>query len=345
MRPLLPIVAGIALAVTAIGSRAQDITGAGATFPAPVYAKWAEAYKASTGKSLNYQPIGSGGGIKQIQAKTVDFGASDDPMKGDELARGGLVQFPAVVGGIVAVVNLPELKPGQMKLNGKVLADLFRGAIRTWNDPAIASLNPGLKLPATAVTVVYRSDSSGTTAGFTNYLAQVSPEFRQSVNEGKTVNWPTGLGGKGNAGVSANVVKIAGAIGYVEYAYAKQNRMAHVAMVNRAGKTVEPDDTTFAAAAAAADWNSAPGFGVNLNNQPAPDAWPITSATYILMHKAADKPERSREVLKFFSWALASGQKLAVDLDYVPLPAPVVKLVEKAWTEIRDPSGKAVAAN
>ena len=215
MRPFLPIFAGIALAAVATTAPAQDITGAGATFPAPVYAKWAEAYKASTGKSLNYQPIGSGGGIKQIQAKRVDFGASDDPMKGDELARGGLVQFPAVIGGIVAVVNLPELKPGQMKLTGKVLADLFRGSIKTWNDPAIASLNPGLKLPATAVTVVYRSDSSGTTAGFTNYLAQVSPEFKQSVNEGKTVNWPAGLGGKGNAGVSASVFKTAGAIGYV----------------------------------------------------------------------------------------------------------------------------------
>ena len=296
----------LACAVLAVSCSvaAAQITGAGATFPAPVYAKWAEAYKTATGVSLNYQAIGSGGGIKQIQAKTVDFGATDDPMSADDLAKNGLVQFPAVIGGVVPVVNLQGVKPGEMKLNGTVLADIYRGQIKAWNDPAIVQLNPGVKLPSTAITLVYRSDSSGTTFVFTDYLAQVSPAFKAAPGSGKTVNWSSGIGGRGNAGVAANVSKIDGAIGYVEYAYAKQNKMIHAAMVNRDGRTVQPDDTTFAAAAARADWKSAPGFGVNLNNQPGAEAWPMTSATFILMYRAAADAKRSAEALKFFKWAL-----------------------------------------
>jgi phosphate transport system substrate-binding protein len=342
MKSIVSIIACGALAALAAGASAQEITGAGATFPAPVYAKWAEAYKAASGRQLNYQAIGSGGGIKQIGARTVDFGASDDPLSGEELSKGGLVQFPAVIGGVVAVVNLPDVKPGQMKLSGKVLGEIFRGAVRNWNDPAIAALNAGVKLPATAITLVYRSDSSGTTAVFTDYLAEASPEYKQAVGAGKTVNWPSGVGGKGNAGVAANVTKIAGAIGYVEYSYALQNKMTHVALVNKAGKTVQPDDKTFEAAANGADWSSRPGFGISLNNQAAADAWPITSATFILLHKTAEKPERTREVLKFFQWAFANGAKLAVELDYVPLPAAVTKAVEASWKEIKDAAGKPV---
>jgi phosphate transport system substrate-binding protein len=252
------------------------------------------------------------------------------------------VQFPAVIGGVVPVVNLQGVKPGEMKLNGTVLADIYRGQIKTWNDPAIAQLNPGVKLPSTAITLVYRSDSSGTTFVFTDYLAQVSPAFKAAPGSGKTVNWPAGVGGRGNAGVAANVSKIDGAIGYVEYAYAKQNKMIHTAMLNRDGRTVQPDDLTFAAAAARADWRSAPGFGVNLNNQTGAEAWPMTSATFILMYRAAGDAKRSAEALKFFRWALNNGQKLAVDLDYVPLPPDVVKLVEGSWNEIRDSAGKPV---
>ena len=336
------LLASGALALGLASAQAAEITGAGATFPAPVYAKWAEAYKAATGHSVNYQAIGSGGGIKQINAKTVDFGASDDPLKGPDLDKNGLLQFPAVIGGIVAVVNLPGVQPGQMKLTGEVLADIYRGAVTKWDDAKIVALNPGVKLPSSAITLVYRSDSSGTTAGFTDYLAQVSGAFKSEIGAGKTVDWKAGVGGKGNAGVAANVTKIAGAIGYVEYAYAKQNRMTHTAMVNRDGKTVQPDDKTFASAAANANWNAAPGFGVNLNNQPGDQAWPMTSASFILMHKTAEKPARSLEALKFFQWALNKGQNLALELDYVPLPATVVKQIEASWKDIRDASGKPV---
>jgi phosphate transport system substrate-binding protein len=336
------LLASGALALGLASAQAAEITGAGATFPAPVYAKWAEAYKAATGHSVNYQAIGSGGGIKQINAKTVDFGASDDPLKGPDLDKNGLLQFPAVIGGIVAVVNLPGVQPGQMKLTGEVLADIYRGAVTKWDDAKIVALNPGVELPSSAITLVYRSDSSGTTAGFTDYLAQVSGAFKSEIGAGKTVDWKAGVGGKGNAGVAANVTKIAGAIGYVEYAYAKQNRMTHTAMVNRDGKTVQPDDKTFASAAANANWNAAPGFGVNLNNQPGDQAWPMTSASFILMHKTAEKPARSLEALKFFQWALNKGQNLALELDYVPLPAAVVKQIEASWKDIRDASGKPV---
>jgi len=337
------ILLAVAVALGGISAvQAQDITGAGATFPAPVYAKWAEAYKAATGAQLNYQAIGSGGGIKQIVAKTVDFGASDDPLSGEDLTKNGLLQFPAVIGGVVAVFNVPGIGANQMVLNGAVLGEIYRGSIKTWNDPALAKLNPSLKLPDTAITLIYRSDSSGTTAVFTDYLAQTNAAFKASPGAGKTVNWPAGVGGRGNAGVAANVSKIAGAIGYVEYAYAKQNKMSYAAMLNRDGKRVEADDLTFAAAADKADWSSEPGFGISLNNQAGDRAWPMTSASFILMHKAATDPKRSAEALKFFKWSLANGGKLATDLDYVPMPANVVKQIENSWKDIKDASGKAV---
>jgi phosphate transport system substrate-binding protein len=337
------LLAGAALAIAAATPGwAQNITGAGATFPAPIYAKWAEAYKAATGAQLNYQAIGSGGGVKQITAKTVDFGASDEAMGGDDLTKNGLLQFPAVIGGVVPVFNLPGIPANGLVFDGPTLADVFRGQIKTWNDPAIAKLNPGVTLPDTAITLVYRSDSSGTTFAFTDYLAQVSPAFKGAPGAGKTVNWPAGVGGRGNAGVAANVSKIAGAIGYVEYAYAKQNKMSYASMINRDGKVVKADDVTFAAAAEKADWKSAPGFGANLNNLPGPNAWPMTSASFILMHRDAANPARSADALKFFRWALNNGQKLAVDLDYVPLPANVVKEIEASWKDIKDASGKAV---
>lgn len=321
---------------------AAQITGAGATFPAPMYTKWAEAYKGQTGTLINYQPIGSGGGVKQIQAKTVDFGASDDPVAAESLEKSGLAQFPAVIGGVVPVVNLKGVGPGQLKLNNATLSDIYRARITKWNDPAIASVNPGVKLPDTAITLVYRSDSSGTTAVFTDFLSQVSPPFKGVVGAGKTVNWPAGVGGKGNAGVAANVSKIDGAIGYVEYAYAKQNKMSHVSLINRDGKAVQPSEASFGAAAAKANWTGTPNFAVNLNNQPGAGSWPITSASFILIYKKADKPEQSAEVLKFFNWALTKGQKMAVDLDYVPLPDNAVKAIVKSWAEIKSADGKPV---
>ena len=323
-------------------AQAAQITGAGATFPAPMYAKWAEAYKTQTGTTLNYQGIGSGGGVKQIIANTVDFGASDDPVKAEELKKNDLAQFPAVIGGVVPVVNVQGVAPGQLKLNNDVLSDIFRAKITKWNDSAIASVNPGVKLPDTAITLVYRSDSSGTTAVFTDFLSQVSPPFKGVVGAGKTVNWPAGVGGKGNAGVAANVTKIDGAIGYVEYAYAKQNKMTYVSLINRDGKTVKPSSETFVAAAAKANWTGAPNFAVNLNNQPGANSWPITAATFILMHKKADKPEQSAEVLKFFNWAMTKGQKMAVEMDYVPLPDNAVKAITKSWSDIKGPDGKPV---
>ncbi len=338
------ILAGAILATVSLTAQAVDITGAGATFPAPVYAKWAEAYKAKTGNALNYQAIGSGGGIKQIKAKTVDFGASDDPLPGDELTKDGLVQFPAVIGGVVPVVNLKGVAPGQMTLNSDVIAAIYAGKVKKWNDAAIAKLNPGVTLPDQAITPVYRSDSSGTTAVFTTYLAEATPSFMKDVGAGKTVNWPVGVGGRGNAGVAANVVKIGGAIGYVEYAYAKQNKLTHTGVINKAGKTVQPDDKTFAAAAAGADWTKAPGLGISLNNQPGDTAWPITSASFILMHKTSADPAKATEVLKFFKWALAEGQQLALDLDYVPMPAATIPLIEATWKDIKDKAGKTVIA-
>ncbi|MGB7181643.1 MAG: phosphate ABC transporter substrate-binding protein PstS, partial [Burkholderiaceae bacterium] len=310
--------------------------------PAPVYSKWAEVYKEKTGNQLNYQAIGSGGGIKQIKVKTVDFGATDAPMTGKQLKRSDLLQFPAVIGGIVPVVNLEGVTPGQLTLDGKTLAAIFSGKIKKWDDSAIKSLNNGVSLPSNPITVVYRSDSSGTTAGFTTFLADVDPGFKDAVGAGKTVNWPTGIGGKGNAGVAANVLKLKNSIGYVEYAYAKQNEMLHAGMLNKAGKSVQPDASSFAAAAAGADWSAEPGFGISLNNQGADDAWPITSASFILMYRKPEQPEQSAEALKFFRWALNEGQELALALDYVPLPKETVALVQAAWKEIVDGSGSPV---
>lgn len=323
-------------------ANAGQITGAGSTFVAPMVAKWAETYKAQTGTTLNYQGIGSGGGTKQILAKTVDFGASDDPMPAADLEKNGLAQFPVVMGGVVPVVNIPGVAPGKLKLNNDVLSDIFRGKITKWSDSAIASVNPGVKLPDTAITLVYRSDASGTTAVFTDFLSQVSPPFKGVVGSGKTVNWPSGVGGKGNAGVAANVSKIDGAIGYVEYAYAKQNKMTYVSLINRDGKTVQPSEATFVAAAAKANWTGTPNFAVNLNNQPGANSWPITAATFVLMHKKAEKPEQSAEVLKFFNWSLTKGQKMAQELDYVPLPDNAVKAIIKSWADIKGPDGKPV---
>ena len=328
-----------------LSAQAAEITGAGASFPAPIYAKWAEAYKGATGNALNYQAIGSGGGVRQITAKTVDFGASDDPIPGDELARAGLVQFPAVIGGIVPGGNLKGIAPGAMQLDGLTLAKIFSGDITRWDDPAIAQQNQGVQLPSQAITLVYRSDSSGTTAGFTHYLAEIDPSFQGKVGAGKTVNWKSGVGGKGNAGVAANVAKLGGSIGYVEYAYAKQNKMTHVALVNKAGNAVQPSAESFAAAAAGADWSAKPGFGIGLSNQADPQAWPIVSASFILMHEKADDAARSAEALKFFRWAFENGSQMALDLDYVPMPASVVKQVEASWDAIKDGSGKAVVAS
>jgi len=321
---------------------AVDITGAGATFPYPIYSKWADAYKKSTGTGMNYQSIGSGGGIKQITAKTVDFGASDMPMKPEDLQKNGLIQFPAIMGGVVPVYKLPGVNAGELKFTGALLADIYLGKVAKWNDAAIAKLNPGAKLPATDITVVYRSDGSGTTFLWTNYLSKASPDFKSAVGEGTSVKWPAGVGGKGNEGVASYVQKIDGAIGYVEYAYAKQNKLAHGQVQNKAGKFVQPDDETFKAAAAGADWKSVPGMGVVLTDQAGEKSWPVTGASFILIHAKQEKPENAREVLKFFDWSFRNGQKMAAELDYVPMPEPVVKEIQASWKGVTDPSGKAL---
>ena len=321
---------------------AADMTGAGATFPAPVYSKWAESYKAATGNGLNYQPIGSGGGIKQIKAKTVDFGASDMPLKAEELAEDGLVQFPMVMGGVVPVFNLEGIKAGQLKLTGDVLAGIYLGKITKWNAAEIAALNPGVKLPTDDIAVVHRADGSGTSFLFTDYLSKSSTEFKTTVGAGTAVKWPVGLGGKGNEGVAANVTRVKGAIGYVEYAYAKKNKMEYAQLKNHDGQYVEPTEDSFKAAAAGAEWAKTPGFGVVLTDQAGKASWPITGATFILMHKAEANAANAKEVLKFFDWSYKNGNAMAVDLDYVPLPAPVVKMVQDSWKDIKDTSGKAV---
>ena len=336
------LVLGICAASTAT---AANITGAGATFPYPVYAKWAEAYKAKTGVGMNYQSIGSGGGIAQIKAKTVDFGASDAPLKLEELEKEGLVQFPAVMGGVVPVVNIEGVKPGEMKLSGKALADIYLGKIKKWNDPAIAALNQGVKLPDSDITVVNRSDGSGTTFIFTNYLSKVSPEWKEKVGNATSVAWPapTGAGGKGNEGVASFVQRLKGAIGYVEYAYAKQNKLPYTLLQNREGQFVKPDDKSFQAAAAGADWKNAPGFYEILTDEPGRNSWPITGATFILMHKNQANAVNAKEVLKFFDWAYKDGNKLALDLDYIPMPDAVVKLIQAEWkSKIKDASGKPI---
>ena len=331
------------LATTALAlgvAQAADITGAGATFPYPAYAKWAEAYKAKTGNALNYQSIGSGGGIKQIRAKTVDFGASDMPLKPEELKQDGMVQFPAIIGGVVPVLNIEGIAPGQLKLTGAVLADIYLGKIKSWNDAAITALNPAVKLPALPITVVRRSDGSGTTFLFTNYLSKVSAEWKDKVGAGSAISWPEGVGGKGNEGVASYVQNIKGSIGYVEYAYAKRNKMSHAQLRNKDGNFIDPDDDTFAAAAANAAWDKVPNFYEILTEQPGKNSWPITGASFILVYTNPQDPQRALEVLNFFSWSFKNGQKMASELDYVPIPEPVVKLIETMWkAEIKTASG------
>jgi len=338
------LMGAIALAASVFASlpaAAVDITGAGATFPYPIYAKWADAYRKQTGVALNYQSIGSGGGIKQIGAKTVDFGASDMPLKPEELDKSGLMQFPTVIGGDVPVVNIKGIAPGQLRLSGELLADIFLGKLTKWNEPAIANLNPRVPLPATAISVVHRSDGSGTTFIWTNYLSKVSSEWKSKVGEGTAVNWPTGVGGKGNEGVASYVQRIDGAIGYVEYAYAKQNKMAYTLVKNKDGDYVAPNAKAFQAAAAGADWKSAPGMYLILTDAPGKTAWPIAGATFILMHKEQEKPENAKEVLKFFNWAYDKGDAMAEELDYVPLPNAVVDQIKASWkSQLKDASGK-----
>ena len=330
------------VALAALPAKAQDVTGAGASFPAPVYAKWADAYNKATGARINYQSVGSGAGIRQIKAKTVDFGASDAPLTDEQLAADGLIQFPMVIGGVVPVVNIKGIGPGQMQLTGQVLGDIYLGKIKRWNDPAIAALNPGLPLPDSSIAPVRRADGSGTSFIFTNYLSKVNAEWKASVGEGTAVKWPTGAGGKGNEGVSAFVQRLPNAIGYVEYAYAKQNKMSYVLLQNKEGQFVAPDDATFKAAAAGADW--ARSFYQVLTEQPGKDSWPISGATFILMHKQQEKPEQAANALKFFQWAFSNGDKMAADLDYVPLPESVKNLTRQQWSQsIKDTSGKAIA--
>lgn len=329
----------VAALACGVSAQAQDVTGAGASFPAPIYAKWAEAYKAATGKTVNYQSIGSSGGIKQIKAKTVDFGASDDPMKPADVAEGGMVQFPAIIGGVVPIYNLAGIPSMTLKLDGETLAAMFQGTITKWNDAKIVALNPGVKLPDENITVSHRADGSGTTATFTGYLAEVSKSFADKVGAGKAVEWPATLsvGGKGNAGVAANVQKIKGAIGYVEYAYAKSNKLPVILLKNRDGQFVKPDADTFAAAAAGADWAKAPAMALSLNNQPGATSWPITTASFILMYKQPADAAKSKEALAFFDWAFKSGGKLADELDYVAMPAKATDYIRKSvWTEIKN---------
>ncbi len=337
-KALLAAVFGVFANVAA----AVDITGAGATFPYPIYAKWADAYKKQTGIGMNYQSIGSGGGIKQITAKTVDFGASDMPMKPEDLEKYGLMQFPAIMGGDVPVYNLKGYTSGQLKFTGELLADIYLGKVKKWNDPAITALNPGAQLPNDSISVVHRSDGSGTTFIWVNYLSKMSAEWKQKVGEGTSVQWPAGVGGKGNEGVSAYVQQINGAIGYVEYAYAKQNKLAVGRVKNRDGNLVMPNIDTFRAAAAGADWAKAPGMYLILTDQPGKNSWPISGASFILMHKIQTKAENAKEVLRFFDWSFKNGAQMATDLDYVPMPDPVVKLIGSAWKEIKDQSGKVV---
>ncbi len=330
------VAAASALAM-ASAAHAADITGAGATFPYPIYAKWAEAYKKATNVGLNYQSIGSSGGIRQIRAKTVTFGGTDAPLGGADLDKDGMVQFPTVLGGVVPVINLDGFKPGELKVTGEVLAEMFMGSIAKWNDAKIAALNPGKKLPDQSITVVHRADGSGTTFIFTDYLNEVSSAWKDKVGKGAAVKWPaaTSVGGKGNEGVAANVGRVKGAVGYVEYAYAKKNNIPHLQLRNRDGRFVDPDDKTFAAAAAGADWFSVPGMGVSLVNQKGAESWPITGATFVLMYKSPVDKANAQEALKFFDWSFKNGKQMALELDYVPLPDVLTKAIaEKVWTQI-----------
>jgi len=338
-------VAAAGLVAASTQAFALDISGAGATFPYPIYAKWADAYKKETGNGMNYQSIGSGGGIKQIQSRTVTFGASDMPLKPEELAKSGLVQFPTVVGGDVPVVNLDGVKPGELKLDRTTLAKIFLGEIKSWDDPAIAKLNPDAKLAKQAIVVVHRSDGSGTTFIWTDYLSKVSPDWKSKVGANTSVEWPAGIGAKGNEGVANNVANTKGAIGYVEYAYARQNKMTSVNMINKDGKPVAPSAAAFQAAAANADWEKADHYYVILTDQSGADSWPIAGATFILIHKQPQDPAAATEALKFFAWAYKSGDKMAEDLDYVPMPDNVVTSIQKMWaSEIKDGGGKPLFA-
>jgi phosphate transport system substrate-binding protein len=325
-------IVAVGMVAASTSAFAADITGAGATFPFPIYSKWADAYKKETGNGLNYQSIGSGAGIKQIQAKTVTFGATDAPLKHEQLEKDGLVQWPMVMGAIVPVVNLEGIKPGELVLSGELLGDIYLGKIAKWNDPAIAKLNPKLKLPTDAITVVRRSDGSGTTFNFTDYLSKSNAEWKTKVGSGTAVEWPAGVGAKGNEGVAGNISQTRNSIGYVEYAYAKQNKLTYAAMINKAGKTVQPTMAAFQAAASNADWAKAPGYYVILTDQPGEASWPITAATFILMHREPADKAASAEAIKFFKWAFAKGDKMAEELDYIPMPESVVKLIEKTWS-------------
>ncbi|HAV36782.1 MAG TPA: phosphate ABC transporter substrate-binding protein PstS [Massilia sp.] len=337
------MIAGAAAAMVMTSAFAADVTGAGATFPYPIYAKWAESYKAATGVGMNYQSVGSGAGIKQIKAKTVDFGASDMPLKAAELEEAGLMQFPAIMGGVVAVVNVEGVTPGQLKLTGPVLADIYLGKITKWNAAEIAALNPGVNLPAADITVVHRADSSGTSFLFTDYLSKVNPDFQQKIGAGTSVKWAVGVGGKGNEGVAANVQRIKGSIGYVEWAYAKKNKLSHTQLKNKDGQYLQPDDENFKAAAASAEWTKTPGFAVILTDTAGKNSWPITGVSYILMHKTQADATKGKEVVKFFDYAYKNGAAAAAELDYVPMPASVVKLVQGAWkAQLKDASGNAI---
>jgi len=333
------LAASVALGSSAVW--AQDVTGAGASFPAPLYAKWADAYNKATGAKINYQSVGSSAGLRQIRGKTVDFGASDIPLTDADLAKDGLVQFPTVMGGVVPVINIKGITPGQVRFSGQLLGDIYLGKITKWNDPALTALNPGVPLPDAAIAVVRRADGSGTTFIFTNYLSKVNAEWKGKVGEGAAVNWPTGAGGKGNEGVAAFVQRLPNSIGYVEYSYAKANKMSHVLMRNAAGSFVAPDDATFKAAAAAASWDKT--FFQILTEQPGKDAWPITGATFIVMQKSQEKPAQAAASLKFFDWAFSNGDQMSADLEYVSLPDAVETLVRRSWAEIKDSAGKPIA--
>ena len=333
------LLVAVGFGAAALSAFAADITGAGATFPYPMYAKWAEAYKKETGVGLNYQSIGSSGGIRQIRAKTVTFGASDAPLKGEELDKDGMVQFPAIIGGTVPVVNLEGFKPGELRITGPVLAEVYMGTIAKWNDPKLAALNPGKNLPNENITVVHRADGSGTTFNFTDYLSAVSKEWSDKVGKGASVKWPaaSSVGGKGNEGVAANVTRVKGAIGYVEYAYVKKNNMTFLQLQNADGKYVSPDDLTFAAAAAGADWFSVPGMGVSMVNAKGASSWPISTASFILMYKDPTDKAASKDAVKFFDWAFKNGKQMAAELDYVPLPDSLTTQIrQRVWSQIKN---------
>lgn len=337
MKSVKTVVSCMLLAMSSVAVQAADITGAGATFPFPVYSKWSEAYKEKSGVGVNYQSIGSSGGIKQIKAKTVDFGATDAPLKADEVEKEGMVQFPAVIGGVVAIVNLEGVKPGDIKLTGDLLAKIFMGSISTWNDAQIAQMNPGVKLPAQPITIIHRADGSGTTFTFTEYLSKVNADWKDKVGAGAAVKWPaaSSVGGKGNEGVAANVGRVKNSIGYVEYAYAKKNKLAHVNMKNKDGQIVAPDDLTFAAAAAGTDWSKFPAMAASLTDAGGAKSWPITTATFILMYKEPVNKAAAADALKFFDFAFKDGKKMALDLDYVPLPDATTDFIRKSvWSQI-----------